>query len=279
MSGGYQVGAEFCGCTTYGINGSNIFTGTAISSSVNTMGSWTAVGSTTTRDASLLVVCFIVNMNTANANGCINIGIGAGGSQIAIASNLMVGGGNSATYWPVYFYLPLSIPAGSQLWMQSQGSNTGFGGQIQFQLYDSSFTSSESFASVDSIGFVSSTTRGTTIDPGGSTSAKGSFAPLTSSTTADYGAIAFVVDSLVGTTEAGYRNNIDIAIGGSGSETVIIADVLNGPFGSGYAGAAPWYGPIAMTIPAGTRLSARAVSERTATPARTFGLTAYGFVR
>lgn len=105
---------------------------------------------------------------------------------------------------------------------------------------------------VDAYGAATGTSEGTTITVPGSTNTKGSYTQLTSSTSAD--AVGLVVSGRI-SGSAALSVLIDIAVGGSGSEQVIIADMVGVRLPSANSGWAPFFIPI--SIPAGTRISAR----------------------
>lgn len=98
-------------------------------------------------------------------------------------------------------------------------------------------------------GVDTSTSLATTITAGTSY-AKGSYVELTSST--DFDAQGIIV--CIGKADASSRYLVDVAIGGSGSETVIIPDLIARAHGNKQIVAQMFF-PV--SIPAGTRISAR----------------------
>ncbi len=115
-----------------------------------------------------------------------------------------------------------------------------------------------------SIGAVSGTSTGTVLVGSASTFTKGAWAQLIASTTTD---INWVVVSGESVTTGGSAFAVDIGVGGSGSEIVVVSN-LNYTFAGGAAFSFP------LTIPAGTRIAARFASNN---GSDTFRLLMLGF--
>lgn len=98
---------------------------------------------------------------------------------------------------------------------------------------------------------VASTSSGTTVTTGGSAHTKGSWAEITASTPINADAVIVVLRGA-----SGADTLTDIAVGASGSETVIFENLYHGNGTSPSIGHGATY-TIPVSIPAGTRISAR----------------------
>lgn len=98
---------------------------------------------------------------------------------------------------------------------------------------------------------VASTSSGTTVTTGGSAHTKGSWAEITASTPINADAVIVVLRGA-----SGADTLTDIAVGASGSETVIFENLYHGNGTSPSIGHGATYS-IPASIPAGTRISAR----------------------
>jgi len=254
MPGGFPLGPELCNGNSQGVSaGTNYGTAVASSSSANTMGTWTEIVASTPYDACWMVA--EVEANGSFSDWAINIGIGGAGSEQPIWSNLYLGTDVFTGKGVIQFSFPCNIPAGTRIAAQLQSSGyvalpeTAY---LTLQLFDGAFTQMEGASGVEAVGFTAASTIGTTIAPGGTINTKGSYAQLTAATGRDYmgfslgaGHFAPFGNPMVG---------IDIAIGASGSEQIILPDFV--VVGSSYGLAVP---PLIfpIPIPAGTRIAAR----------------------
>ena len=271
MPGGFPIGPELCNAQSFNANigaFSNGYTTVPTpSATANTKGSWSSIGTTTYDCVAATVQMYLNETGGATTlSYAFDIGIGGGGSQVVLVNNLLLSVAAQYNQFGAVYHIPLSIPGGTQFWMRSQcnvASGTAQGG-ASFILWDGAQTNVEGAAGVDSIGFSTATTLGAAVAAGNGS--KGSYAQLTAATTRDYSALAVYVDPQI--TNGGGGFYVDIAIGGSGSEVVIIPNLFI------------WLSPInnsqffQIYVPSGTRIAARASSLNNAT--FTVGVTVYG---
>lgn len=104
----------------------------------------------------------------------------------------------------------------------------------------------------DVAGSLTGTTAGTAITAPGGTNTKGAYTQLIASTSADAVGVMLTINTTGSTMLFGL---LDIAIGGSGSEVVVIPDLPIFRFSGLNTGFVPIFIPVA--IPAGSRISAR----------------------
>jgi len=281
MAGGWPIGSEVCNGTDQG-SVTTTSNGTAVvtSSSTNTKGSWTQLIASSAIDA-----CWIVVTGGAASTAdtlAFDIGVGASGSEIAIIQNIINFSNNS---WPIDSRLafPCQIAAGTRISARAQATVASQTMNIQVTLFDGEWNALEGAEGVvDTYGFVSSTTLGTAIDPGATTNTKGTYAQLTASTTADL--LGFMLAFDFQNDNAGavgqITNLIDISTGASGSEIVLVPNIVINYMNYGSADGCAIYPThipfIPCPIPAGTRIAARAQSSNATATTRVFGLTFYG---
>jgi hypothetical protein len=275
MPGGYSLGPEITSAIKLAGWGAAEGIGVA-GGSANNYGPWFQMVASTQFDISFLDI-IACNFGIANnINASLQIGIGASGQEIRIINDLMLVG-VSAIFCMSHFGIPISIPAGTRIAGRTQTHSAEAGTITVFlQGFDAAFTQVEGYAGVDSLGFVTGSTQGTTIPVGGS-SVYGPYTQIIASTPRDYAGIFWIWDFL----NVAYTNTsdnifqFDLAIGAAGSELNIMSGVQFPSAVNAQSGTAPtWTGLHFIPVPAGSRLSMTATSNAL-TPAN-FGVTAYG---
>jgi hypothetical protein len=239
----------------------------AISATGNTKSAWTQLNAATSADIDWLVIAFDLPAQSSIANAIsLDIGIGAAGSEKVIFQDLTfywhntVGGGRIA--------VPLFIHKGSRVavrW-QSSSTNTSDIAAINIQGYTANFRGAAAF---ESIGFVSASTAGTALTSG-AINTKGAYAQLVAATPRNYRGITWSVDGVGQFPSKPFL--IDIAIGASGSEKIIMPNVAV-RLDNGSPAELGAY--IPRLIPAGTRIAARCQSTGASA---VMNLTMYGAV-
>ena len=274
MSGGFPLGLEVCngvdiGSVTATSAGTSLTSGAA-----NAYGSFAQLIASTASDTEWMAVNLHGGTNASSFQCAIQIAVGASGSEKAIIHDLVLQC-DSPTILTVC--LPISIPAGTRISAAAAAATASDGPfPINCQLFDGAFTQTEGVAGVDSIGFVSASTQGTTITGSGTTNTKGSYSQLIASTTRDYLGFFFAQDTLNATVIAASSYLFDIAIGASGSEVPIAPNVLGTAVASLGLNLPITSGLYPIPIPAGSRISARLQSVAAS---KTIGLTLYGLYR
>lgn len=242
-----------------------------------TKGSWTQLIASTSGDVSwVMVQCANVRASVA-LSFAFDLAVGASGSEVAIASNLLISADQSvqATY-----FFPLCIKAGTRISARSASDHASDTGAIKLTVFDDTAMSCGVGSGIDTYGFTSASNLGVTIDPGATANTASSYVQISSSLTNDIAGFFLGFDDQNATTGTvgPLREIMDIAIGASGSEKVILPSFLLFRTISGggtlHMPEASHYFPI--PIKAGTRIAARAQSNTTVSPDRKFGLTFYG---
>ena len=267
------------------VTATSLGTSVASGSTANTKGAYTQLVASTTYDATWLIL-------TSNGGGAgittnlimaVDVAIGASGSEQVILSNLVF---LTSTDGPSInrVAIPCHIPAGSRIAIRSAVPLTGsITTYFNITLLDGSFTEPEALFVCDTYGFQSTGTKGTTLDPGTTANTKGAYAQLVASTSADIRGFFLTFDNQ-GYTATGSNTQgdmlIDLAIGASGSEQIIIPNMQ--VFNKTDHTLGPMIIVPNMTefmpiqIPNGTRIAARCQSTQTTASIRLVGITLYG---
>ena len=267
MPGGYPFFAEVC-------NGTQAETATSLwgisipsGGSANTKGAWTTIISSTPADASWIDITL---MSGGNPSRCaVDIGIGASGSEQALITNLLFLPANNY-YLGTKGPFPIAVPIGSRLSARyvSEYASGADSCSIQVGLYAGSFGTA-SVAGMDALSFDATNTAGTAIAAGNQV--MGSYVQLTASTSRDYSGFYVIHDSKYRT--ANDQGGFDIAIGAIGSEQVIMTHVG----WTSNVNDIPSGGLYPITVPAGTRMAARAYYIRAGDTSPSLSL--YGLFR
>ena len=235
---GYPVvyaGTDYGGDTTTSL-GAPIVTG-----ATNTKGSWVQLGVPTLYDIFLVQVYATILNNIAII---LDVGIGAAGSQIEIISNVYMNANNTSLQQNGCLCLPISIPAGTTLWARAQSSSATQTIYVKLNGYAGIW---EGCAGAEGFGVTLGSTIATTVTASATPFTKGNYAQLVASSAHAYTGLVASIFVNAGTP---YRFFVDIAVGGAGSEQVIIPNIqtsLNDNLTSF----------VPVRIPAGTRISAR----------------------
>lgn len=277
MAGGFPVGAQW-----NAVQSSKWITVTA-SATINTAGAYTQAIPSTSRDATWvhLTVADDGTSNVLSVCG-VNIATGASGSEVVQVANLAVH--RSATAGSqdsgVSYLFPLAIPAGTRVAVSAQSNVASETLSCAVILFDDAFASIPGGGAIDTYGFSTATSLGTSIDPGATANTKGAWVQITGSTTYDLAGFFLGLDGTSQTPgSATYFFNVDVGVGAAGSEVVVLPDfsfvmtMTNAPRRS----LRPSYTPfLPIQVPAGSRIAVRAQCTGASSPSRLFGATFYG---
>ena len=251
MSGGFPIGLEVCNGQTVGATSSGATTGTTItaSGSTNTKGSYSQIVASTTYDANFVMIN-IIN-TTANSTILVDIAIGGAGSEQIVISNLWVAQSASGVQATAFYAFPLNIKAATRISARNQSTVASGTCQVAMQLFSGSFAHIPGYAGYDAIGADTSASTGTSITVSATANTLGSYVQLTSSTARAYAGICGMI-TLGNNTQ---RTLTNIAIGGAGSEKVIIPNILFRTPAAVCGISIPF---IPIPIPSGNRIAATA---------------------
>jgi hypothetical protein len=215
----------------------------------HTKGAWQQVIASTAAQGSWLHVnCSAFSTNATNTASLLDIAIGASGSEVAIISNVAVGGAANT-----YFTFPVQIPSGSRLSARIQSVVTGGKtGAITLWVVNAG-DYSLSPTSVDVIGTSTATSQGTSF-----TGASGNWVEATASTSQRYRAISFVASTHDSDIATITNSLTEIGVGAAGSEVAFASQRFTSSAGEFIGTAQPFpVDPHGRDIPAGSRLAVK----------------------
>lgn len=234
----------------------------ATGGSTNTKGSWVQLTAATAFDADgfwLNIKGSQRGSSVSNSKALIDIGIGGAGSEQVIISNFLHYICSGTPFWCGSVFFPISIPAGTRVAARAQ-AGTLASGAVNIPLSITPFAlgleGSEGMGGCTGYGANTGTSGGVTVTSSASSNTMGSWSEVTSSTTND---AAAVVVCLAGGTviTPSFDMLIDIGIGASGSEQIVIPKLAITEYNTNFQPNPPLHGPFFLQIPAGTRLAAR----------------------
>lgn len=240
--------------------------------SANTKGSYTELITSTTYAASGLQM-------TARSSGTgdflIDIAIGSAGSEIVVVPNILVSRQTQTWAWGP-FIIPLAIPAGTRIAAACQSSTGGAAVGLAVSPFTSGVLARTGLQLCTTYGANTATSGGTSVDPGGSANTKGSYAQITSSTTAQINHLMVSVGNQANTAVTSAFWLFDIAIGAAASEIVIVPDQQVATH-SVYDMPIPAAFHFPVSIPASTRIAMRMQSSTTDATDRKLDFVVHGF--
>ena len=274
MPGGFSLHNDICNGQNVGSVLTTSF-GTVVTSSAtaNTKGAYTQLIAATASDAAFMEVRIYVQ-NSNSPNFAIDIAVGASGSEVVLVPNLVtqtIFAGYNLVVWA----FPISIPAGTRIAARMQDSSGSQTATVSLTLFDAGFTMPDGYSGVDAIGFTATSTEGTSLTPSTTVDTMGAYSQLIAATTRDYVGIFGAFDSQQGNSKV-QSYLVDVAIGASGSEQIIIPKLFNyNSDSNNWMFQFPFH-PI--QIPAGTRIAARCQTNATSGSGnqRPIDLTLYG---
>jgi hypothetical protein len=252
-------------------------TGTTVTAngSGNTKGSYAQLIASTAFSSQMLMLIFDTP-NSGTRDFLVDIAIGGAGSEQIIISNLLVSPAVDNTFMGAIFQFAVNIPAGTRIAARCQSSTGSSNLKVTIQLFGAGLATGEIGSTVDTYGENTSDSGGTAIDPGGSANTKGSYTQITASTNKSHRYLTIAFGNRLNGTMTSGSWLVDIAIGGAGSEVVIISN-LNLHAVSTADGITPQViTRIPVNIPAGTRIAVRAQSSITDATDRLVDVAIYG---
>jgi hypothetical protein len=222
--------------------------------SAHTKGSYSELIASTSANAGLLVL-MVQDISAASTNTAtlIDIATGASGSETDIIGNLAVGGAVTTTGpTGVAVSVPLKIPSGTRISARIQSVVTGGKtATAQVFLFDVGGDYATAPTSVDVIGGNTANSQGISFS-----GASGTWVQATASTSQAYRAVA-IVPSTHNINIASISPQLEIGVGGAGSEQVFgltVASYLNNEV---VQSSPPYLSLFGRNIPSGSRLAVR----------------------
>lgn len=249
MSGGFPNFASLCNSTNYGLGTGTIGT-QLVSGSAGMAGAWTQLAASLSSDVSHVLLQPLVNNDQSQYGNFLQLGIGNSGSEVPVIDWFSI---NSSTFDSSAYSLPLNIQAGIRVAARCLSSNALDKSYLDFTTFDGGFAA-EGVAGYDTIGL--SGTTSTTVTSGAAADTKGSFTQIIASTSRDYCGIVIVSSASISSAGALTAHSVlDVAIGASGAEQVIISNLRLKYASQTVSSLVP------LDVPSGNRLALRLQSH------------------
>lgn len=228
-------------------------TSVAASVSTNTKGSFTQLIASTGFDAIGLVI--FLRRNSLNGDALIDIAIGGSGSEQVIIPDM--GFASQSLRYGAMFYIPVKVPAGSRISARCQATTGSATVMVEVITVGGGLIQQSGFSRATNYGANTADSGGVSIDPGGTINTKGAYSEITSATTAPINWLVVFITNQNNATTTLAAWLFDIAIGGSGSEQVIVENL---PFvnDSNLDVFMPLVYAFPVSIPVGSRIAVRA---------------------
>lgn len=243
--------------------------------STNTKGSWTELIAATARDA----FAVLVNLHRGGVSAVdvlVDIGIGGAGSEQVLIPNLKGDVGTSLTTRAHPLVIPIQVPKGSRISARVQATSASVSTRMQVFMLSGGWAGQPGMGRVTDYGTNTADSGGVAIDPGAVLNTKGSWTQITASTTKPGRHLLIGIGNGLNSARVATDWLLDVAIGGSGSEQIILADCHVEAAASDDLPGPTYIGPFPFSIPAGTRIAARSQCSINDANDRLFDLIAYG---
>lgn len=232
-------------------------TGTVVTASAttNTKGSYVELIASTAFNAS----GFWIRALDPSAQGSflIDIAIGGAGSEQVIVPNVMFGA-LAGTELVLGMFIPINVPVGSRLSARCQSGGASLTLAVEVILLGCGiYPDHNSIGIAEAIGANTGTSQGTTLTPNATADTYSAWVELIASTAHPIRSLGFTLSTATDGTKGDTMYMTDIAIGGAGSEQVILSKLPSNTFASGDYMIPQTLGPFAINIPAGSRIAAR----------------------
>ena len=228
------------------------------SATTNTKGSYAELEASTPNDCDGFIVA--VDHPPGPADHLLDIAIGAAGSEIVIVPDMLVSGADAGVE---YAYIPVPIKAGTRVAARSQSTDASDAIRVTVYLVAGGWMASAPCGRVTNYGSAAADSGGVGVDPGGTANTKGSYAEISAALTHPTKYLVVMVGSRNNTViGADIFALLDIAVGGAGSEQVVVPDLFIQANASTDAYGRCWI-CLPLTLKAGERVAARLQSNST----------------
>ena len=230
------------------------------SGTAHTKGAYSEVIAATSGPGYWIIISALnTTVASTDTSQLLDVAIGAAASEEIIFPDIQTGwttdytrAGGGLGFWSIPFY----VPSGARLSARIQAAVISDLCEISIDILGGSPISGY-FSACTSYGENASDSRGTQITTGDPVDTKGSWVELEASTPAPIDAFMLGVSS-DGNLGADRNYLIDIGVGAGGSEIVVVSDIhFESESQEFFQTLSPRLHPLAVSLPAGVRLSAR----------------------
>lgn len=243
----------------------------------NTKGSWTDIGSATSFDYHVLWVFAGSAGSSGNNDYVYDIGINVGGNRWVLAADLRCAALKGNRHGGHGVLLPLYVPAGAQLSIRTAASTGSTVLQILLVGASAGLGGMPGYSRMVAF-YTPATSRGVELDPTVAHT-KTSYVEITSGTSAQAEAVMFAFGSggeVVRSQSSNYL--VDLASGAGAAEFNFLANIQLSVDAASDSPFPSWVGPLAMNLPASTRLATRCQTSSVTAGERKLDVAAYGFI-
>jgi hypothetical protein len=243
--------------------GSTYYTQVDTANAANTKGNYTQIIASTPCD------CFLVLQITRFANVgdfLIDIAVGGAGSESIIVSDILFSRANALQFGLVQSIpIPKLIPSGTRVSIRCQSTRASTN-SIYLNICCNCLGNilyTDLNPKITTYGSNTADSGGTGLDPGGVANTKSAWVEISSSLTFETSGLFLGIGSRNNATTSTCSWSLDLAVGGAGSEQIIISSIIITIHGNNNLinpGISDIYW---VSIPAGTRLAARVQSNIT----------------
>lgn len=224
---------------------------TIVSGTADAFGDYVELISSTTEDSKWVILDLCAVTTNGGRSSIVEIAVGAAGAETGLFK-AYIPHCTSSESGKTKIAVPASVASGSRvsIRVKSNVQSTSVYANVCLASYDMWGTSTQN----EFIGENGS--KGVVIDPGATINTKGSWVEITPATSHDYDYIILFMGNDQNAADSNFRFLVDVATGSAGSETVLLenifqsSDTLEGGHGVAH--------PFFVSIPSGTRISARA---------------------
>lgn len=218
---------------------------------------------------------FIVTVQEISGADClIDIAVGGAGSEQIICANLHHINGTFES--GLNYFVPIPIPIATRIAARSQTIPGASVQALGVHLIKGGHIYPSPMGRMTTYGANTADSGGVSIDPGAAANTKGAYSEITSSTTNPIKGFILAVGTAGNVALSTGNWFVDVAVGGAGSEVVILPDWYLRSTASA-DGILPAVSPIfPIEIPASTRIAVRAQSTITDATDRLFDAFIYG---
>lgn len=239
---------------------SSTFNGTSLVANLtaNVEGAWTEIVASSTHDADGILLCI---RDGTGANGLIDIGTGASGSEVERMTDVPIA--HSRSFFAQAIYCPIPIPAGSRIAGRYRSDVASAQVRVTIMLIKGGFLNLGPMGSLRqaTYGVSTANSQGTQIDPGGTAHTKSAWVQLVASTAIPLKYLFMLMSNQRNTTDANEDILADIGVGAASSERIVVPDIWFHGSTVSDTHFPMWIGPFPVDLPGSVRLAMRAQSS------------------
>lgn len=228
-------------------------------------GAWVELDASTAFDVTWVGLSTLATAAGSTDTGqLMDLGVGTSGNEKVVIPNILTG---YSVLLEMFAWFPVNIPAGTRLSGRIQASVSSDTVDVGIYLLGGGRWGGATYDAIDDIGAkTSGASNGTQLESDG-------IVELVASSAHDYKALGVMFDLGVGGDFGGDNRLVEIFVGAGAAEKSVISNLWFRSGGSENVSRATYRGfiPMAVDIPAGTRISAQGIGNRDC------GIVVYGF--